>query len=350
MTKSSPLTVILLGLALSGCSTLEPTKLPGIKPQTAPGGATVTSPASRILSLWQPGEGDGIDGSQGRGFVGQIYFFTADSPSPITVDGDVRIFVFDNLGTSEEQARPVHQFDFNASSWQGYQTESALGPCYNVYIPYTRKGRHEADCELRIRLTRPGSTPLFSELAQVHLTGFSRDDSVARRIRESPEYRLQPEADREWQGQVTTIGVQKAGRLAPAQDTGTPSDSSRSQPATADHAKQAEITRLENKLKAMYRQRSSELSSRDEPAAQPRQLDRPENAVPIVPTQGVPTQGVPEQGVPEPPVTAEPAESSSDSRGLQTLTPASSSEDLTGQNTESVESRVETLRAILEGK
>ncbi|MFP6762493.1 MAG: hypothetical protein VB858_02705, partial [Planctomycetaceae bacterium] len=154
MTKLSLLPAVLLGLTLAGCSTLEPAKLPLLKSRPV-SHATAVSPAIRILSLWQPGEGDGLDGIQGRGFVGQIYFFTGDSPTPVAVDGDVRIFVFDNLGTPEEQKTPIHQFDFHSGGWQGYQTESALGPCYNVYVPYTRKGQHEADCGLRIRLSRP---------------------------------------------------------------------------------------------------------------------------------------------------------------------------------------------------
>jgi len=339
MIKSSPLSVIVLGLALSGCSTLEPTKLPGSRSRTVPS-ATAVSPATRILSLWQPGEGDGIDGTQGRGFVGQIYFFTGDSPSPVAVDGDVRVFVFDNLGTPEEQAKPIHQFDFQAGSWQGYQTESALGPCYKVYVPYTRKGQHEADCELRIRLTRSNGTTLFSELAQVHLSGLSREDSVSRRIRESPEYSLQPEAEREWQGQVTTIGVQKAGRLTPAQGTDDPSGSALSQPASPDHAKQAEIQRLERQLKKMYQQRSSALSARNEAAAQPRQLTPPENATPIVPSKDFPDL----------PATGEPSGPGREPGQPPVHTPAQADAAPRERHEAAVPSRVNTLRAILEGE
>jgi hypothetical protein len=204
--------LLLVSFAVTGCSALKTTKGPSAK-ETPVVRATAASPAVRAMGLWQPGEGDGLDGTTGRGFVGQIYFFNANSPSPIAVDGDVRVFVFDDVGTPEEQKTPLHQFDFNDGAWQGYETTSALGPCYNIYVPYTRKGLLEADCSIRLRLTRPDGSSLFSEMTAVHLQGVAREDSVARRLRTTPEYDLNAPTQREWQGQATTLGVQKNGRL-----------------------------------------------------------------------------------------------------------------------------------------
>jgi hypothetical protein len=206
--------LLLVSIAVTGCSALKTAKGPSAK-ETPVAKATAASPAVRVMGLWQPGEGDGLDGTTGRGFVGQIYFFNANSPSPVAVDGDVRVFVFDDAGTPVEQKTPLHQFDFNDGAWQGYETTSALGPCYNIYVPYTRKGLFEADCSVRLRLTRPDGSSLFSEMTSVHLQGVAREDSVAKRLRTTPEYDLNAPTQREWQGQVTTIGVQKNGRLEP---------------------------------------------------------------------------------------------------------------------------------------
>lgn len=210
--------LLLFSFAVTGCSFLRPGKTSSTE-KTPVVRATVESPAVRVMGLWQPGEGDGLDGSVGRGFVGQIYFFNASSPSPVAVDGDVRIYVFDDVGSPEERKKPIHQFDFNDGAWQGYETTSALGPCYNVYVPYTRKGQLEADCSLRLRLTRPDGSNLFSEMNTVHLQGISREDSVARRIRSTPEYDLNAPTKKEWQGQATTIGVQKGGRFERVSDS-----------------------------------------------------------------------------------------------------------------------------------
>lgn len=212
ISRSAITGLLLVSFAVTGCSTWKSSKVPFSKEKPVVR-ATVDRPAIRVMGLWQPGEGDGIDGTTGRGFVGQVYFFTADSPSPVAVDGDVRVYVFDDAGTPEEQKTPLHQFDFNEGSWQGYETTSALGPCYNVYVPYTRKGLFEADCSIRLRLTRPDGSNLFSEMTAVHLQGVAREDSVAKRLRATPEYDLNAPSQHEWQGQATTIGIQKGGRL-----------------------------------------------------------------------------------------------------------------------------------------
>lgn len=217
MTKLMSLSAIsgllLFSFAVTGCSSLRPGNKKPVER------ATPNSPAVRVMGLWQPGEGDGIDGSTGRGFVGQVYFFNANNPSPIAVDGDVRVFVFDDSGTPEERKKPIHQFDFNEGAWQGYETTSALGPCYNVYVPYTRPGQFEADCSIRLRLTRPDGSKLFSEMNTVHLKGVAREDSVAKRLRSTPEYDLNAPSQRDWQVQATTIGVKKDGRLERVSDS-----------------------------------------------------------------------------------------------------------------------------------
>src|SRR6188474_3099040 len=75
------------------------------------------NPVSEVVSVWQPGEGTDGDGKMTRGFVGQLYFFTANNPSPVVVDGTVRVYLFDDQGTPEEQIKPIHQFDFSPEAW-----------------------------------------------------------------------------------------------------------------------------------------------------------------------------------------------------------------------------------------
>jgi len=281
----------MLALLVTGCSTLESMPKPLAKLKNVPK-ATRANPAVRIMGLWQPGEGDGIDGTVGRGFVGQIYFFTGQSNSPVAVDGDVRVYVFDDVGTPEQRKKPIHQFDFKDGAWQGYQSESAIGPCYNIYVPYTRKGGFAADCQLRMRLTRPDGSQLFSEMTEVQLAGIARENSVMKRLRETPEYDLNPESEEEWRAQGHTIGIQKAGQLqriasevedpyaknvpsmersrndAPTLAPRTP----RAKPQAGSH-REAEIQRLEQKLIELHRQRSQK----------PRELAPPQDARQLAP-------------------------------------------------------------------
>ena len=74
--------------------------------------------AVRCLCLWSEGEATSADGRSTRGFAGQIYFFTADGASPVAVEGDVRVFLFDDIGTPKEQARPVDRLDISAEEFR----------------------------------------------------------------------------------------------------------------------------------------------------------------------------------------------------------------------------------------
>jgi hypothetical protein len=124
-----------------------------------------------IICLWEPAEGVGLDGLPTRGFAGQLMFFKPGSDQPVPVEGDVRIYVFDNQGTIEEQSRPLHQFDFPSAVWQSFEHDTNLGTAYQVFVPYTRKGGHYAECVVRVRFTAKDQLPVYSKLAGITLPG-----------------------------------------------------------------------------------------------------------------------------------------------------------------------------------
>lgn len=129
-------------------------------------------PVRQIICVWEPSEGMDPNGLPARGFGGQILFFTSSSPTPAKVKGDVRIYVYDNHGTPEEQAKPMHQFDFIGDAWsQHFLVHPSLGPSYQVFIPYMRPGNMLAHCALRVRFTPEGGRPIFSDLVYVTLPG-----------------------------------------------------------------------------------------------------------------------------------------------------------------------------------
>jgi hypothetical protein len=129
------------------------------------------NPVTQILCLWEPGEGRDPKGMPCRGFAGQIYFLAQRGSLPVEVDGDVRIYEFDDQGTEEEQATPLHTFNFDAGSWQGHLINTTLGPTYNIFIPYMRPGSHQANCALRLRLKSKDYPVVFSDLATIQLVG-----------------------------------------------------------------------------------------------------------------------------------------------------------------------------------
>lgn len=136
--------------------------------------ATASDPVVEIVCLWQPGEGRDPDGLPCKGFLGQIMFLSRSTATPVICEGAVRVYLFDDQGTLEEQIKPLRQFDFDDGSWQIHLTETAFGPTYNVFIPYVRRGVTDANCSLRVRLKNKQGMQVFSDLTNMSLSGHSR--------------------------------------------------------------------------------------------------------------------------------------------------------------------------------
>jgi|GEM_PF-1304573 len=123
---------------------------------------------------WEAAKGPKLNGQPGRGFRGWVNFFAPGSPEPVKVDGDVRIYVFDDQGTIEEQAKPIHQFDFNAVTWNAYLYKKEIGPTYGLFVPYTRPNNLEAKVSLMIRLKPKIGSVIYSDMVTIHLPGTKR--------------------------------------------------------------------------------------------------------------------------------------------------------------------------------
>ena len=133
--------------------------------------ATPQAPAVKLLCIWEPARGRGANGMPTRGMAGQLMFFTSSNPSPVAVDGDVRIYLFDNVGSREEQTKPIHQFDFNSATWQAHLRNGNLGPSYHVFVPYVRGGFQQVECSLQVRFTPKEGPVVYSEMTSVVLPG-----------------------------------------------------------------------------------------------------------------------------------------------------------------------------------
>jgi len=170
-----PLTVACLLVATSGCATSGWLKMS--KPDYPKAGPK--NPVVRILGVWEPAMGIGLDDKAARGFSGQIYFFCQGSDLAARVDGDVRVYVFDDEGSPEDQMQPLHEANFSADAWNAFMTKGPLGATYNVFIPYIRPGNHEAKCTLRIRY-KPASGPIaYSDFVNIVLEGKKKKPDAA---------------------------------------------------------------------------------------------------------------------------------------------------------------------------
>ncbi len=161
-------------MAAVGCSSLD---VPLLSHEKIPR-ATAEDPVVRIVCLWEAAEGKDMQSRPCRGFAGQILFLTRDQKTPVAVDGEVSIYVFDDQGSIEEQARPLHRFVFR-ETWPRYLHETQLGPAYHIFIPYTRPGLHEADCTLVVQLKPDSGQTVRSEMAHVRLPGTKKSSADA---------------------------------------------------------------------------------------------------------------------------------------------------------------------------
>src|SRR5262249_25871733 len=96
---------------------------------------------------------------------------TQNKPAPVLVDGKVRIYVFDDRGTTKEQARPIGEYDFDAANWNQRAHATSLGPGYSLFIPYPRNDFHQAGCSLRVRFMPTAGPTVYSSPATVVLNG-----------------------------------------------------------------------------------------------------------------------------------------------------------------------------------
>lgn len=133
--------------------------------------ATAKKPAVEVVALWEPAEGKGLDGLPTRGFAGQLLFFQHQNSSPVYVKGEVMIYLYDDQGQLDEQSKPIHQFKFDSGAWQVHAVESTLGPAYQIFIPYVRKGKDQSECALRVKLTQKDSPDIYSRMISVKLDG-----------------------------------------------------------------------------------------------------------------------------------------------------------------------------------
>jgi hypothetical protein len=158
--------------------------------------ATRANPVMETITLWEPGEGRGLDNLPARGFAGQVLFFTYKHPTPARVDGNVTIYVFDNQGENEEQSRPLFQHTFSSEEWNALSLQTNLGTAYQLFVPYTRKGTHTAHCSLRIKFEpADGGPPVYSKMANVALEGEKKRTEEPRFSRRRIEPRRFDQAD-----------------------------------------------------------------------------------------------------------------------------------------------------------
>jgi hypothetical protein len=170
--------------AATGCSSLLHTSAAIIKsPVAFVSAIRAEKRIVKILCLWEPAEGQGLDGRPSRGFAGQILLFPHGSPSPIPVHGKIHIHEYVHFDPDDEDPQPAHRFTFDDGGWNAHRTESTLGETYNVFLPYVLKDKGHASCALRVEYISPEGRVISSPYTEVQLAArtSNRPESAIRR-------------------------------------------------------------------------------------------------------------------------------------------------------------------------
>lgn len=139
--------------------------------------ASPQNPAVKCLCVWQTADGFDSEGKSCRGVAGQVFFFNRDNAVPVMVNGDVHVFVFDDLGTEADQSKPLSQFDIDRQTWNTQLTRTQFGPAYRLFVPYTRPGRNQAELAVRLRMTPDSGPVVYSDLSTINLAGHKPEKS-----------------------------------------------------------------------------------------------------------------------------------------------------------------------------
>lgn len=75
-----------------------------------------------------------------RGFGGRVYFYKDGNDRPISVDGNVTVYVFDGDYDSAESANPSKKYIITAEQLKELASKSTLGLSYNLWIPWDEVG------------------------------------------------------------------------------------------------------------------------------------------------------------------------------------------------------------------
>lgn len=175
--------LLLVSTSITGCTSLAVTNWNWMSPKKF---ATAKKPVIEILALWEPAEGKGVDGMPTRGFSGQIMFFQHGNSSPVYAKGEVMIHLYDDQGDLKEQSKPLHQYKFESGAWQVHAADSTLGPSYQVFIPYVRKGRKQVECALRVQLSQENAPEIYSSMISVKLDGTTPKESKQTLAQQKP--------------------------------------------------------------------------------------------------------------------------------------------------------------------
>jgi hypothetical protein len=106
-----------------------------------------------------------------RGMGGRVMFYTSQNKEPITVEGTLTVYAYDQ--TEEKRVEPARKYVFSADQIAKHYSKSDLGHSYSFWLPWSETDGPPKRLTLIARFEPTEGGAVLSDPAQQHLPGIS---------------------------------------------------------------------------------------------------------------------------------------------------------------------------------
>ena len=125
----------------------------------------------RIVSTWT----DAVLHQSGkppqRGFGGRLIFYGNDDEKPVTVDGQLVIYAFNESNREPTDNKPTRRYVFPPEQMARRMSKSEIGPSYSIWLPWDNAGGTQTEVSLIARFEPKVGPIVIGEQARHLLPG-----------------------------------------------------------------------------------------------------------------------------------------------------------------------------------
>ena len=168
--------VVVLALLAAGCTSLTvpavsdwPVTLPSWPAKNAAPEAPQT-----LAVVWNAAVLQHPGSTPTRGLGGLVTFYGPDRSTPIRVEGQLNVYVYDDASRPADKVAPDAKYVFPAEQLAGHYGQSALGHSYSIWIPWDRAGGPRQELALTACFQPVEGEPVMGMPTRVVLEGPTR--------------------------------------------------------------------------------------------------------------------------------------------------------------------------------
>jgi hypothetical protein len=123
-----------------------------------------------------------------RGFGGRVFFYSGNETNPVTVDGALTIYAYDNDNVDSDSNRPERKYVFTEDQFAKHMSHTDLGPSYSIWLPWDEVGGDSRQLSLVSRFDGRSGGVVISKPAIKLLPGLAKkqkrgDAAVAKSVK-----------------------------------------------------------------------------------------------------------------------------------------------------------------------